>query len=158
MKGHVGLLRAMAARVRRPKPAAAAFNAPPIFPTDALLAPSAELAVPASAQPVPGLRRINADNPYNAADATLHIGDTVVPVQTTALDAEWELAPRCKSSADRTVLGIDGDVIVAGTVAEDGTVTVVTPTAQQPVLRRGGPPNNCPCTAIYSSCRCPASP
>lgn len=130
-------LRALTARVRQPAPAGAPparrFNDPPIFPSDALLPPSAELAVPAGARPVPGFSR----------------GD---------VDAEWQLAAH-KTDHGRTVLAVDGDVVVAGVVAEDGTVTVTTPAADEPpVLRCGDLPNNCPCIVIYSECRCPVRP
>ena len=155
-------LRALAARIRRPKPAAgpapdaAVFNEPPIFPAYGLLAPSTELAVAADAlaDPTPAPRRADAENPFNHADATLHIGDTVVPVKSFALDATWE---PLKPEPGRTIVGVDGDVIVTGTLATDGTITVQSTTTVEPPRppRRTQPPDRCPCTAIYSICRCP---
>lgn len=113
------------------------FNDPPIFPRDINPDDAAE-------------------SPYNAASATLHIGDTQFPVTSSVIDTEsWFVSD--KDTSGRTVLGIDGTVIVAGAVAEDGTVTI-TQLPEQPQRLRGGTPDGCPCTAIYSSCRCPVRP
>lgn len=156
-------LRALAARIRRPKPAdgptpaAAVFNEPPIFPAYSLLPPSTELAVVAddAARPAPVPRPANAENPFNFADATLHAGSTAAPVKFSELEFTWE-PPKPKPG--RTIAGFDGDVIVTGTLATDGTVTIQSATTVAPPRppRRTQPPNGCPCTAIYNVCRCPA--
>ena len=146
-------LRALANRVRRPDVAGGRVPAaePPDFPTSSLLPPATDLA-PAAA-PTP--RRITDASPFAFADATLHVGDTVVPVNHFELDATWETP---KTGPSCTVAGFDGDVIVTGTLAADGTVTIQSTTTVAPPRppRRTQPPNGCPCTAIYSVCQCPA--
>jgi len=155
-------LRALATRIRQPKPAggrppaAAVFNEPPIFPAYGLPTPSTELAVAADAlaDPTPAPRRADAENPFTFADATLHAGSTAAPVKFSELEFTWEPP---KPEPGRTIVGVDGNVIVAGTLATDGTITVQSTTTVAPPRppRRTQPPDRCPCTAIYSICRCP---
>jgi len=156
-------LRALATRIRRPKPAAGpapdavVFNEPPIFPAYSLLAPSTELAgaADALADPTPAPCRADAENPFTFADATLHADGTAFPVKVSELDVAWE-APKVEPGC--TIVGFDGNVIVTGTLASDGTVTIQSTITVAPPRppRRAQPSNGCPCGVIYNVCRCPA--